>query len=401
MIDSTLKNAKILIVDDKESNIDILEDLLEETGYSNIQTTTDPRLVEGLFKSFNPDLILLDLMMPHLSGFEVMDQLKNSISPGSYLPILVLTADINSETKLKALSGGAKDFLSKPFDMYEVRLRIKNLLEIRYLHQLLEKQNLVLEEKVKERTFELERANNSLDRANKELEVLDEAKSDFLMLISHEIRTPLNGILGFTGVLKDEIDSPELLTYLKYLEDSAIRLEAFSYQALLITELRTRKYKIKPEEVSIDELENNTKNRLKDRIQEKAISVLLQKDKEIENIIGNRELLQICFDELVDNSVKFSGNNDVIIIKVIAEGQTTVCEFIDNGSGFMTEILNNPYRIFGIGKDHIDKNTGLNLALIKLIMEAHQGKIEISNNQTKGATVKLTFSNQGSIENKD
>ena len=144
MIDSILKTAKILIVDDKQANIDILEGLLEESGYANFQSTTDPRLVIDQFKSFNPDLILLDLMMPHLNGFEVMEQLKPLIPQGTYLPILVITADITSETKLRALSGGAKDFLSKPFDLNEIRIRISNLLETRYLYKQLENQMIYI-----------------------------------------------------------------------------------------------------------------------------------------------------------------------------------------------------------------------------------------------------------------
>ena len=394
MIDSTLKTATILIVDDKVSNIEILEDLLEESGYTNFQSTTDPRLVVGLFKSLNPDLILLDLMMPHLSGFEVMQQLKTLVPKKVYFPILVLTADINTETKRQALSGGAKDFLSKPFDLYEVRLRINNLLETRYLYQQLETQNQILDEKVKERTLDLEQTNLILYQANQELEVLDKAKSDFLKMINHEIRTPLTGILGLTGILKAEIESPELLDYLKYLEESAKRLEAFSYQALLITELRTMKCEIKPQVVPLDELINTTKKHLHDKLQEKVITVLFQKDETIDEIIGDWELLQICFDQLVDNSIKYSANNESVTVNVFSENQSTVCEFIDNGSGFATEILNNPYRIFVIGDRHVDQNTGLNLALVKLIMDAHHGKIEIRNNQTKGATVKLTFNNQ-------
>jgi two-component system sensor histidine kinase/response regulator len=394
MIDSTLKNAMILIVDDNESNIDILQDLLEETGYTNYQSTTDPRLVVGMFKTLHPDLILLDLMMPHLSGFEVMDLLKSEMPPKSYIPILVLTADITSETKLRALSGGAKDFLSKPFDLYEIQLRINNLLETRYLHQQLENQNMILEDKVKVRTLDLELANVTLDRANKELEVLDQAKSEFLSMINHEIRTPLNGILGFTSFLKKEIKSSELLKYIQYLEESTQRLEAFSYQALRITELRTGKRKIKSEPVSVDELVMITKKHLQEKLQAKGFSLIVHKDQSIEEIRGDRELVQICFDQLIENSLKFSANNDVVILKVFSENQSIICEFIDNGSGFPTKILNNPFRFFELGDRHVDQNTGLNLALIKLIMDAHQGKIEVQNNQTKGATIKLTFINQ-------
>lgn len=149
MIDLTLKKANILIVDDQEANIDVLEGLLEMQGYTNVISSTDPRQVVSLFSSFQPDLILLDLSMPYLSGFEVMDQLKLQLSPNTYLPILVLTADVTSEAKKRALSGGASDFVTKPFDLVEVGLRIRNLLYTSYLQQQLQNQNQLLEEKVK------------------------------------------------------------------------------------------------------------------------------------------------------------------------------------------------------------------------------------------------------------
>lgn len=152
MIDHDLKNAKILIVDDLESNIDVLKGLLEMDGYTNVEATTDPRKVLGLVKSFDPELLLLDLMMPRLNGFEVMEQLKEvrlkSLNPNKFLPIMVLTADITSEAKHKALAGGAKDFLSKPFDLIEVSYRIRNLLETQFLYQQLKSRNMFLEDKI-------------------------------------------------------------------------------------------------------------------------------------------------------------------------------------------------------------------------------------------------------------
>jgi len=155
MIDPTLKNANILIVDDQQANIDVLVGLLEFKGFINIKTTTDSRLAVSLFEELKPDLLLLDLKMPHLNGFQVMEQLKPLIPTDTYFPILILTADITHEAKQLSLSGGATDFLAKPFDLVEVDLRIKNLLKARYLHKQLENQNQILEEKVKERNAEL------------------------------------------------------------------------------------------------------------------------------------------------------------------------------------------------------------------------------------------------------
>ena len=152
----TLYQAHILIVDDQRPNVRLLERILEQAGYAAAQGTTDPRQVAELFDEFQPDLVLLDLHMPYMDGFGVMEALSTRIPAGSYFPILVVTADITPEAKRRALSAGARDFLSKPFDSTEVLLRIKNLLETRFLHLQLQNQNQALEAKVRERTRELE-----------------------------------------------------------------------------------------------------------------------------------------------------------------------------------------------------------------------------------------------------
>jgi putative two-component system response regulator len=156
--DALREEARILVVDDQKTNVLLLERMLRGAGYRNIQTTTDSRLVLDLFTAFEPDIVLLDLMMPHLDGFQVMAKLQQAVSHDDYRPILVLTADVNEEIKRRALAGGAKDFLTKPFDVQEVLLRIGNLLETRRLHRILQGQNELLEERVRERTLELEEA---------------------------------------------------------------------------------------------------------------------------------------------------------------------------------------------------------------------------------------------------
>src|ERR1700675_3594327 len=125
-----LQEARILIVDDEQGNVDLLKRVLALGGYEHVWGTTDPREFQGLFSEFRPDLILLDLFMPHLDGFAVLAQLQLAVPPSSYLPVLVLSADITPDAKRRALSEGAKDFLSKPFDVDEVLLRIRNMLEI-------------------------------------------------------------------------------------------------------------------------------------------------------------------------------------------------------------------------------------------------------------------------------
>jgi putative two-component system response regulator len=150
--------ARILIVDDQEANLRLLQAILKWAGYTDIVATADSREVFHICDELQPDLILLDLMMPYLDGFQVMQQLTSRLTDVGYLPILVLTADVTPEAKQQALSLGAKDFLTKPFDRNEVLLRIDNLLDTRFLYLQLQGQNQVLEKSVQERTQELEQA---------------------------------------------------------------------------------------------------------------------------------------------------------------------------------------------------------------------------------------------------
>ena len=150
--ESDILNASILIVDDQEANVSLLEQMLREAGYARVASTMDPREVCALHRKNRYDLILLDLQMPGMDGFQVMEGLKTNDADG-YLSVLVITAQPGH--KLRALQAGAKDFISKPFDLVEVRTRIRNMLEVRLLYKKLENYNKALEQTVQERTAEL------------------------------------------------------------------------------------------------------------------------------------------------------------------------------------------------------------------------------------------------------
>jgi putative two-component system response regulator len=154
----TLQGLGILILDDELQNIDVLQRLLVRAGYTQVRATTNAVEALAMFRERSPDLILLDLHMPVMDGFAVMAAVREHLRPGTYLPILVLTGDLENVTKERALSAGATDFVTKPFEATEVLLRIRNLLETRDLHRRLQHHNEELEQKVRERTRELEEA---------------------------------------------------------------------------------------------------------------------------------------------------------------------------------------------------------------------------------------------------
>src|SRR5580658_4206406 len=148
MVSSTdILNAKILIVDDKEVNVRLLEGMLRVAGYTAVESTTDPNEVCELHRRNHYSLILLDLQMPGMDGFQVMEGLKE-IEEDGYLPVIVITAQ--PAHKLRALEAGAKDFVSKPFDLAELRARVHNILEVRLLHQDSKAYSKALEDTVRE-----------------------------------------------------------------------------------------------------------------------------------------------------------------------------------------------------------------------------------------------------------
>ena len=184
--EGALQLAKVLIVDDEEANVRLLERTLQRWGYTNLISTTDSREALPLFEQHRPDLILLDLMMPHVDGFTIMETVNARLPEGVFLPILVLTADANPQVKRRALSAGAKDFLTKPFDQTELLLRIMNMLETRFLHIELANQNQILEQKVAERTKELAASQiEILDRLARAAEYRDDDTGQHTYRVGH------------------------------------------------------------------------------------------------------------------------------------------------------------------------------------------------------------------------
>ena len=175
MDDSLLKNAKFLLVDDEQYNIELLEAVLNKGGFSQISSTTDPRRVLPLFIEYKPDILVLDFNMPNMNGLEVIRQVVPRVPAESYFPILVITSEMAPEIKHNVLSAGAKDFLSKPIDKTEVLLRVRNLLTTRVLYNQLEHQNERLEVMVRQRTQELDLAQEEiLERLGRAAEYRDD-----------------------------------------------------------------------------------------------------------------------------------------------------------------------------------------------------------------------------------
>ena len=391
MIDSTLKNANILIVDDQVANIEVLEELLELYHYTNVKTTTDPRKVVDLFKSFKPDLILLDLAMPFLSGFDVMEQLKSLVPANTLLPILVLTADVTNESKQRALREGASDFLTKPFDLVEVGLRIKNLLFTSYLLQLLGNQKDILEQKVKKRTSELQKTNVALMIARDKAEASDRLKTAFMNNISHEIRTPLNGILGFAPMVLDPAYSDkEKQEFLEVLQISGKRLIQTVSDFMDISLIASGNIEVRHEHFTVSELLSVLESQYLHDFANKNPQFSV----EIPSMLGlvvlnsDRLLLNKILRHLLDNALKFTQKGSVLL-SVSHTGQALTFGIKDTGIGISEKVIS---RIFDHFTQEDTSNTrnyegsGLGLSITKGLAELLGGSISAESVKGEGST---------------
>lgn len=160
-----LSKMKIVIIDDEPVNVALLEEILVENEYTRFESVTDSKRALEVCKSYQPDLVLLDLMMPPPDGFTILERLRAE-NDDTFLPVVILTADTNEESKRRVLQLGATDFLLKPFDHVEVALRIRNLLKSRQAHLLLDNQRAALEEGIRERTAELHATIAELQKTN-------------------------------------------------------------------------------------------------------------------------------------------------------------------------------------------------------------------------------------------
>lgn len=339
---ANLKESRILIVDDQPDNLRVLAAVLEFVGYANVKCLNDSREILPIFQTFAPDLVLLDLHMPHVDGLAAMDQLSTVIGEEDYFPVLVLTGDGTSGAKEKALSHGAKDFLSKPFNRTEVELRVKNLLQTRHLHLQLKAQNTSLEQQVRARTREL--AN-----ANERLTILDRSKNDFLNLISHEFRTPLFGLLGAGELIMERMSVTEGNLELKgVFENSRRRILSILDDALLLSQIEVNVDQFRSEPVFL----NSALSRAIESATgfAKSRGVAFDPSPGLDFVLGNEDLLVRALHALLETAVKFSQEGGTIRLayEVVTDSRRMIIESC--GRTIPSSALAKFFDIFSIGE---------------------------------------------------
>jgi len=373
---------QILIVDDVAKNIQIVGNILSHENLRIAYATNGDTALE-LASAHDFDLILLDVMMPGMDGFEVCKRLREN-TKNADIPIIFLTAKSDVESMLTGFQLGAQDYVSKPFNAAELIARVKTHLELREKKQQLNEMNRLLEEKVKARTLDLEKANMQLSR-------LEKAKSEFLCIISHELRTPLNGIIGLTNLLALTEVNIEQKQYLTFLEQTSQRLTRFAETALLITTLRVGNEQIDMFRISVKHLFNAVIENLGHLIAEKEINIEIFLESPDIQINADAELINKSVSILLENSIYHLPKRGAVKLSAFTENDKTVIEVSDNGVGFEPNVLFNLTDLSTKDTMIVSENVGLSIAAVRLIMDTHNGTLQLMNNQAGGARIRLLF----------
>ena len=398
MTEDSIKQARILIIDDQVANICLLQSVLSRTGFVNHSTLLDSTKAIERIVEYEPDLLLLDLNMPHVSGFDVMQQLRQIYPPEVYLPVLVLSADTSPKTKRRALAVGATDFLLKPFDTNEALMRIRNLIRTRLLHLELQGHNSILEEKVTERTSELSDALSELKKTQNQIVQQERLRAFGEMAggIVHDFNNALMSIIGYSDLLLHHPDTLKdretTLDYLRTLNtagrDAAqvvSRLRDF-YRGREIEDVFTS---VNLNEI-IEESVSLTQPKWKSLALASGRTISVEFDLEkVPTISGNASELREAATNLIFNAVDAMPDGGTVTLRSRRDGDNVLFEITDTGTGMSETVRNSCLEPFFSTKG--DKGTGLGLSMVFGIVKRHTGTLEIESVEGSGTTFKIRF----------
>ena len=372
MVPEPFRDAAILIVDDERSMVRLLEQLLAHAGYRRLSGTSDPREVVRLCDELEPDLIMLDLRMPHLDGIEVLHQLKRRRAD-AYLPVLVLTADVSRESKRAALEAGASDFVTKPFEQTELLLRVRNLLEMRFLHRDLRRQNDNLELQIQERTHQLLEAEKLATMGN------------LLAGVAHELNSPLSVILGQVGLFSQTGVDPKARSRVKDIGEAAERCVRIVRSFLTMA----RRHPPERGHVSLNHLLQEAVELLSFELRIASVEIVYDLERELPLAWADGHQLKQVIVNLVTNARQAVQDSapprQLRLATRYDERRSSVrIEVADSGPGIPAEIRPRVFEPFFTTKPD-GEGTGLGLALARGIVEGHGGTIEIESAAGEGA----------------
>ena len=377
----------ILIVDDTPENLTILGEYLSEfkvkvalSGAKALSIATDDP---------KPDLILLDIMMPEMDGYEVCRRLKEDNSTKE-IPVIFISAMNEVMDKVKGFELGAVDYITKPFQLEEVKSRINTHLTLAALQRRLKNINQELEQKVEERTVELLVAKDKAEESSR-------VKTNFLALMSHELRTPMAGILGFSEFLMNELDNEVFIDFAKSINESGQRLRDTLDSILNLSKLESEKMKAVYSKFDIIEESEKLLKGLELNAQSKNLQLTFKPELTNPVIKLDKIMYQIIFNNLVNNAIKYTKAGRVtaeIFSESVAEMPYTCLRVSDTGIGIPSdkhEYIFEEFRQVDEGMKRNFEGVGLGLSLVKKYVALLEGKIELISEPGKGSVFTIKF----------
>ena len=360
--------ANVLYVDDMQTNL-ILFQATFEKDYNIITCESANKALEVL-KSQEIQVLITDQRMPEMTGTELLGIVAREFPE---IRRFLLTAYTDFETVIEAVNKGhIHGYINKPIQAEEVRTTINNSLEVYYLR---EKNKRIMKE---------------LELANNELINLEEVRTEVLKMITREIRSPLNRIMGTIHMLKDKIESDELVEVVNILDSSVNWLERFSSMAEQISVLKSKQDELKKEKISLKQLIDYTLVETAEGIREKGVEVNVEQQED-GTIDGDFDLLISCLSNLLDHALKHSVSGDAITVIAGRMNDFPVCELRFSGKDYPAGQLEELSGHYSRSGKKMNLRLGIELALSQLIMESHHGNIQFDTGEGDVVSLKLVF----------
>jgi signal transduction histidine kinase len=394
MNEATLREARILMVDNEVGYTCLMANFLNRIGYSRLESLNDSTRTFETIEAFKPDLIILDLSMPQMNGFQVLDGLRAARQGENQVPVLVLTGNATAENKRRALIAGATDLLTKPFDPSEISMRIRNLLQARFLRLEIQEQNRLLEERVRERTAQLEGAVESLQTAQRQL-VQQERLSAFGEMaggVVHDFSNSLMSIIGYSEMLLSNPvargDEATALDYLRIINTAG--RDGAHVVSRLRDFYRPRDAADVFETLDMEEIITLSLALARPRCAKRGSDQSIRFETDLDGtatVAGIGAELREVLMNLIFNAVDAIPGNGVITLRMRQQAGDVIVEVIDSGTGMTAEVRQRCLEPFFTTKG--DGGTGLGLAMVFGIIKRHQGTLEIDSEQGKGTTIRI------------
>jgi signal transduction histidine kinase len=393
----SLQRTKILIVDDESSEVQLLERILRRVRIQNFRSTTDSREALAVFQEFRPDLVLIDWLMANVNGRSIVEQMRDIIPEGGFIPIIVLIADVTSGTRQLALAAGANELITKPIDACEVVLRIANMVQVRSAHLKLYEQKQVLEETVRQRALHLKEALEALRTSEQSLAKTQRLSAVGTMAsgIAHDFNNALMLIMGSGEILLSDAQRKRLT------KENAVPLlndilTAARDAATLVGQLRkfsrTGETGEAHQPINLNSLLEQAVSFTKPKWDAQAFGegrqIHVELDlQEIPVILGDAARLRDAITNLIFNAVDAMPKGGTITLRTRAEEKYVLLEVSDTGIGMTEDVRRSCFEPFFTTKGQ--HGTGLGLAMVHGIAQHHLGKIDIMSEPGKGTTFAL------------